>query len=122
MPDVKDKTLPKWPLWVAMSLLFVVEVFFLVMFFGAGASQNLPIILNSLGLLMCGVLVWRRIPWSRWLLIGFLVCRVIGIVISLSSHFGDHRTPGSLLLIGFYFLVGLVLASPLGRLNVRAAT
>jgi tryptophan-rich sensory protein len=112
MPDVKDKTLPKWPLWIALSLLFVVEVFFLVMFFGAGASENPLIILNSFGLLMCCLLVWRGIPWSRWLLIGFLVWRVVGIVISLSSHFGDHRTSGSLILIGFYVLVGLVLASP----------
>ena len=121
MPDVKDKTVPKWPLWVALSLLFVVEVFFLVMFFGEGASGNLPIILNSFGLLVFCVLSWWGIPRSRWLLIGFLVWRVVGIGVSLSSHFGDHRTSGSLLLIGFYVLIGLVLASPLGRSSVRAA-
>jgi hypothetical protein len=112
----------KWPLRVVLSLLFVVEMFFAVMFFGEGAGKNLPSILDSVGLLVFVVLVWRGIPWSRWLVIAFLVWRIVNIGISLSSHFGDHRTPGSLLLIGFYLVIGLVLASPVGRARPRTAT
>ena len=122
MSDPDAKRIPKWPLLVVLSLLFVVEVFFLVMFFGQWAAKNLPIILNSVGLLMFCVLAWRMIPWSRWFLIAFLVWRIVGIGISLSFHFGDHRTSGSLMLIGFYVVIGSVLASPLGQARLSAAT
>jgi hypothetical protein len=107
---------------VALSLLFIVDAFFLVMFVGEGAGKNLWSVLDSAGLLVFCVLVWRGVPWSRWIVIAFLVWHVVGIAIPLSSHFGDHRTPGSLLLIGFYVVIGLVLASPLGRSRLRAAT
>jgi uncharacterized protein YhhL (DUF1145 family) len=120
--SARDENPLKWPLRVVLSLLVIVEVFFLVMFFGEGAGKNLPSILDSVGLLVFCVLAWRAIPWSRWVLIAFLVWRVAGIGISLSSHFGDHRTPGSLLLIGLYVVIGLVLISPLGRARLRAGT
>jgi hypothetical protein len=114
--------LPKWPLWVVVTLLFVVEILFLVMFIGEGDPENLPTILNSVGLLVSCALIWRGIPWGRWLLIALLVWRVTGIGISLASHFGDHRTSGSLTLIGFYVVIALLVASSLGRVRLRAST
>jgi len=92
-----------------------------VMFVGEGRAENIPTIVNSVGLLALSVMTWRGIPWGRWLLVAFAVWRVVEVGISLSAHFGDHRTPGSLVLIGFYAAVGLLVASPLGGPRARAA-
>ena len=123
MPDAEEKRLPKWPLRLALSLVLALEVFFVVMLFVEGAAENIPMIVNSVGLLVFCVLTWRGIPWSRWLLGAFLVCRVVHIGVAMSSHFapGDHRIGGSLLLVGLYVVAGLLVASPLGRSRMRAA-
>lgn len=121
MPEAEEKRLPRWPLRLVLSLVLAFEVFMLVLLFGEGDVESIPTILNSVGLLVFSVLTWRGIPWSRWLLVAVAVWRVVAVGISLSSYFGDHRTAGSLLLIGFYVAVGLLLASPLGRPRVRAA-
>ena len=121
MPEAEEKRLPRRPLRLVLSLVLTFEVFMLVLLFGEGDLESIPTILNSVGLLVFSVLTWRGIPWSRWLLVAVAVWRVVAVGISLSSYFGDHRTAGSLLLIGFYVAVGLLVASPLGRLRVRAA-
>lgn len=122
MQETEERVLPRWPLRLALSLLMMVEIFFIVMLVGQRSVENLLIIVNSVGLFLFCVLTWRAIPWGRWLAVAFLVWRVVGIGVSLSTHFGDHRTDGSLMLIGFYVAVGLVLASPLGRVRLRAGT
>jgi hypothetical protein len=101
----------------------VVEVFFVVMFIGEGDAANIPIIVNSAGILVFCVMTWRGIPWSRWLLFAFLVWRVAGVSVSMVSHIapGDHRLGGSLLLVAFYVVIGLLIASPLGRAKMRSA-
>ena len=120
MSGAGRRTLPKWPLRLALSLVFVVEIFFTVMFSMEGLADNVLLIANSVGILVFCILIWLGVPWGRWLLIAFLVWRVAGIAVSLSSHFGDHRTGGSLILMAFYLAVGVVAASPLGRPRMRA--
>jgi hypothetical protein len=122
LPDAEGTRLPKWPLQVVLSLLSLLEILFVVMLSAEGRADNIPAILNSLGLVVFCVLMWRGVPWIRWLVIAFLVWHIVGIGASLSAHFGDHRTGGSLMLIGFYVAVAVVVASPLGNVRLRAAT
>jgi hypothetical protein len=115
---------PKWPLRVALSLLLAVEVLFVVLLSAEGVAENSAMIINSVGLIVFCVLAWRGVTWGRWLLIALLVWRVAGMVFSAVSHFGpgDHRLGGTLVLAGFYVVLGLVFASPLGRPRMRAVT
>ncbi len=121
MADTEEKRLPKWPLRLALSLLMVVEVFLVVMFSIEGDVGHIPMIVNSVGLLVFSVLTWRGIPWSRWFLIALLVWRVGEIGVAMVSSFapGDHRIGGSLLLVALYVAAGLLVASPLGRSRMR---
>jgi hypothetical protein len=123
LPGTSEKRLPTWPLQLALSLLFVVEVFFVFMLVAEGHKESIPTLVNSVGLLVFCALTWRGIPWSRWLLIAFLVWRVARVIVSMISHLapGDHRFGGSLLLVGFYVATALVIASPLGRSRMRSA-
>jgi hypothetical protein len=52
------------------------------------------------------------------------VSRVAHIGVAMSLHFapGDERFGGSLLLVVLYVVAGLLVASPLGRSRMRAAT
>ena len=124
MPDAEEKRLPKWPLRLVLTLVLVLEVFLVVMLLVEGAAGNIPMLANSVGLIVFCVLTWRGTPWGRWLLIAFLVCRVAHIGVAMSLHFGpgDQRFGGSLLLVVLYAVVGLLVASPLGRSGMRAAT
>jgi len=83
----------------------------------------MPLMLIAVGLLVFSVLTWRGVPWSRWLLIVFVIWGVVDIGTAAASHFGpgDHRLVGSLIFAGFYAAIGLLVASPLGRLRKRAA-
>ena len=123
MPDVEEKQLPKWPLRVALSLVLLFEVFLVVMLFVEGVAEHIPMIVNSVGLLVFCVLTWRGIPRSRWLLVAFLVWRLVEFGIDM-AHFdpGDHRIAGSLVLITLYVVAGSLVASPLGRSRTHAAT
>lgn len=123
MPDVETKRAPRWPLMLVLSLLILVEVLLVFLLIGERDADNIVMIVNSVGLIVLSVLVWRGAPWSRWLLIAFLVWRVAGVGISAASHFGpgDHRLGGSLVLAAFYVVVGLLIASPLGRTRGKAA-
>lgn len=123
MPDVEAKRLPKWPLRLVLSLVLALEMFLVVMLSVEGATEHIPMIVNSVGLLVFCVLTWRGIPWSRWLLVAFLVWRVVEIGIDM-AHFdpGDHRIAGSLVLITLYVVAGSLVASPLGRSRTYAAT
>jgi hypothetical protein len=124
LPDVKEKRLPRWPLRLILSLVLVLEAFLVVMLSVEGGADKIPMIVNSVGLLVFCVLTWRGIPWSRWLLVAFLVWRVAQIGIDMASHFGpgDHRIAGTLILVMLYVVAGLLVASPLGRSGMRAAT
>jgi hypothetical protein len=123
LPDAEEKRLPKWPLRLVLSLILVLEVFLVVMVFVGGAAWNIPMVVNSVGLIVFCVLTWRGTPWSRWLLIAFLAWRVAHIGVALSLHFapGDKPFGGSLLLLVLYAVAGLLVASPLGRSRMRAA-
>ncbi len=123
MLDAEEKRLPKWPLRLVLSLVLVLDTFLVVMLFVEGAAEQIPMIVNSVGLIVFCVLTWRGIPWSRWLLVAFLVSRVVHIGINV-AHFapGDHRIGGSLLLVGLYVVAGSLVASPLGRSRTHAAT
>ena len=121
MPDAEEKRLPKWPLRLILSLVLVLEVFLVVMLLVEGSAGNIPMIVNSVGLIVFCVLTWRGIPWSRWLLVAFLLWRVVDIGVALASRFGDHRTGGSLMLVMLYVGAGSLVASPLGRSRMRAA-
>jgi hypothetical protein len=123
LPNVEEKRLPRWPLWLALSLVVVLDAFLIVMLSVEGYAGNVPMLVNSIGLLVSCVLIWRGIPWSRWLLIALVVWRVAQIGVAIASYApGDHRLGGSLMLVTLYVLVGLLVASPLGRLSMRAAT
>jgi hypothetical protein len=124
LANAEEKRLPGWPLRLVLSLVLVLEVFLVVMLFIEGAAGNIPMMVNSLGLIAFCVLTWRRVPWSRWLLIAFLVWRIGHIGVAMSLHFGpgDERFGGSLLLVVLYVVTGLLVASPLGRSSARAAT
>lgn len=121
MLDAEEKRLPKWPLRVTLSLVFVVEFFFVVKLIGEGVTGNISTLVNSVCLLAFCALTWRGIPRSRWLLIAFLVWRVASIGVKRVSHMGpdDHRMVGSLILVAFYVAAGLLIASPLGRSSMR---
>jgi membrane associated rhomboid family serine protease len=121
LPDAEDKRLPRWPLRLVLSLVVVLEVFLVVMLFVEGAVGNIPMGVNSVGLIVFCVLTWRGIPWSRWLLIAFLASRVAHIGVAMSSYFapGDQRFGGSMLLVALYVVTGLLVASPLGRSRMR---
>ena len=123
MPDAEEKRLPKWPLRLALLLVMVVEALLIVALI-LEMSTNIPMLVGSVGLLVSCVLIWRVVPWSRWLLIAFLVWRIAHIGIAMVSSFapGDHRIVSSLILMGFYAAAGLLVASPLGRSRMRAAT
>ena len=123
MPDPTATRIPTWPARTALILLLVIEAFFVVMIFGEGVAGSVPLLLNSIGLLVFCVLTWRRIPWSRWALLAFLLWRVVRLVTSMISHIGpdDHRFAGSLLMLAVYLLIGAVIASPLGRLSTPPA-
>jgi len=123
LPDAKDKRLPKWPLRLVLSLVLALEVFFVVMLSVEGDAESIPMIVNSVGLLVFCVLTWRGIAWGRWLLVAFLVWRVVQIGVDMGSHFdpGDHRIAGSLMLVTLYVAAGSLVASPLGRSRMRAA-
>lgn len=124
MADAEERRLPKWPLRLVLSLVLVLDVFLVVMLFVEGAARNIPMMVNSVGLIVFCVLTWRGIPWSRWFLIAFLAGRVAHIGVAMSAHFGpgDERFGGSLLLVLLYVVAGLLVASPLGRSRMRAAT
>ena len=117
LTDTEERRLPKWPLRLVLSLVIVLDVFFVVMLSLEGIADNILMLVNSVGLLVCSVLVWRGVRWSRWLLAAFLVWRVagIGFAVVFRMGTGDHRIPGSLTLIVLYVVIGLVIASPLGR-------
>ena len=119
MPGTEAANIPKWPARTALILLLVIEAFFVVMIFGEGVARSVPLLLNSIGLLVFCVLTWRRIPWSRFVLLAFLLWRVVRLVTSTISHIGpdDHRFAGSLVMLAVYLLIGAVIASPLGRLR-----
>lgn len=123
LPDAEEKQLPKWPLQLALSVVFVIEFLFVVMLSAEGVAGNILMVANSVGILVFCVLTWRGIPWSRWLLIAFLVWRVARIGIDMSSHFGpsDHRLGGSVMLVTLYVVAGALAASPLGRSKKRVA-
>jgi hypothetical protein len=124
LPGAEERRLPKWPLRLALSLVFLLEAFFVVMLSGERDAGNIPMIVNSVGLLLFCALTWRGIPWSRWLLIALLVWRVVQIGIDMATHFGpgDQRVTGTLILIILYVATGALVASPLGRPRMRAAT
>ena len=124
MTDTEEKKQVKWPLRLVLLLLLVIEVMFVVKLSGEGVTENILQIVNSAGILVFCVLTWRGIPWSRWLLIAFLVWRIAHAGVAMVSHLapGDHRIVGTLLLIGIYVVAGLVVASPLGRSSMREAT
>lgn len=124
MADAEEKRVPKWPLRLVLSLVLVLDVFLVVMLFVEGAAGNIPMMMNSVGIIVLCVLAWRGVPRSRWLLIAFLVWRVAHIGVAMSLHFGpgDQRFGGSLLLVVLYVVTGVLVASPLGRIGARAAT
>ncbi len=108
-------------MWLALSFVMIVEL--VILLTAERDAGNLPMLVNSVGLLVLCVLTWRGIPWSRWFLIVFLVWRVAQIGIAVSSSFGpgDHRIGGVLMLIMLYVAAGVVAASPLGRSRMRAS-
>lgn len=123
MPNSTLRQLPKWPSRLVLSLVLVLETFFIVMLSVEGVAGNLPMLLNSVGLIIFCVLTWRGLPWGRWCLAALLVWRVAEIGVAVASYDpGDHRLGGSLVLAAFYVVVGAVVASPLGRSRMRAAT
>ena len=124
MPDAQERRLAKWPLRLALSLVMVVEALLLVVLLAFERDvENIPMMVNSIGLLVLCVLTWRGIPWSRWFLIAFLVWRIAQIGITMGSSFapGDHRIGSALILVVLYVAAGLLAASPLGRSRIRAA-
>jgi len=118
-----EHELPRWPIRLALSVLVVIEIFFLIKLFGEGGADNVTLIMSSVGIVVFCVLTWRGSRWSRWLLLAFLVWRLVEIGIDASSHFApdDRRIVGTLILVVIYLVAGSVIASPLGHRLIRAA-
>ncbi len=122
MPAAKERELPRWPLRLVLSLLLVLEVFFTLMLSMEGLEGNIPMLVNSVALIVFGVLTWRGVPLARWLVLALIVWRVTEIGVAAASHGpGDHRLGGSLILMVFYVVVASLVASPFGRASKRAA-
>ena len=111
-----DREIPKGPLRFTLSALLLVEAFFLLMVLGEGGTE-ITLIVSSIGILVFSVLTWRELPRARWILVALLVWRILEIVIQASRNLSldDHRLPGTLVLLGFYVIVTILIASPLGR-------
>ena len=123
MSDAVERRLPRWPLRLALLLILVLEVFFVVMLSVEGVAGNIPMLVNSVALIIFCALTWFEVPWSRWLLIALLVWRVTEIGVAVASYGpGDHRLGGSVFLVTLYVVVGLLVTSPLGRVRMRAAS
>jgi hypothetical protein len=86
LADAEEKQDVRWPKRLVLSLLLVIEVVFVVKLSGEGVTENILQIVNSAGILAFCVLTWRGIPWSRWLLIAFLIWRP-------SPRMADSRHP-----------------------------
>jgi hypothetical protein len=123
MPDSENQRLTRWPLRVALSALLVVELFLVVRLSAEGVADNILMILNSVGLVVFAVLVWRGVPRSRLFLVTLLAWRVASIGYNVVLHISpsDHRFLGTLLIAGFYVALGLLVASPLGRSHISGA-
>ena len=123
MTDAQGGQQVKRPLRLVLSVLMVIEVFFVVRLSAEGVSENILQIVNSVGILVFCVLSWRGVPWGRWLVAGFLIWRLVHMGVSVVSHFapGDHRIVGTLILAGIYVAAGVIIASPLGRSGMRTA-
>ena len=108
--------IPRGPLRFILSALLLFEAFFLLMLFGEGGTE-ITLIVCSIGIVVLSVLTWRELPRARWILVAFLVWRILEIVIDASRNLSldDHRLPGTLFLLGFYLIVTTLMASPLGR-------
>lgn len=108
---------PRWPMRLALSVLLVIEIFFLIKLFGEGVTQNITLIVSSVGIVAFCALTWRGSSWGRWGLAAFLVWRLVEIGIDVSSHLapGDKRILGTLILVVVYLAVGSVIVSPLGH-------
>jgi hypothetical protein len=118
-----ESEIPKWPLRLTLSVLLLVEVFFLLMLFGEGGTE-ITLILSSIGILVLCVPTWRELPRARWILLAFLIWRILEIVIQASRNLSlsDHRLPGTLMLLAIYVLAAMLIASPLGQPTRGSAT
>lgn len=123
MPESEAKHVSQWPLRSALSLILLIEVIFIVKLSAEGITENILMIVNSIGILAFCLLTWRGIPWSRWLLVVFLVWRLANIGVDVVAHMapGDDRIVGTLSLVVIYVVTGSLIASPLGRSRRRAA-
>lgn len=112
----RDPEIPKGPLRFTLSALLLVEAFFLFMVLGEGGTE-ITLIVSSIGIIVFSVLTWRELPRARWILVALLVWRILEIVIQATRNLSldDHRLPGTLVLLGFYVIVTIMIASPLGR-------
>ena len=112
----RNREIPKGPLRFTLSALLLVEAFFLLMVLGEGGTE-ITLIVSSIGIIVFSVLTWRELPRARWILVALLVWRILEIVIQSSRNLSldDHRLPGTLVLLGFYVIVTILIASPLGR-------
>jgi hypothetical protein len=117
MPDAKQERL-------TLTVLLVIEIFFVLRLTAEGVTDNILMIVNSVGLIVFCVLTWRGIPWCRWLLIALLLGRVatIGFYVVSQISPSDDRFIGTLIIAVLYVALGLLIASPLGRSSKRAAT
>ena len=112
----RDRELLNETLRFTLSALLLVEAFFLFMVLGEGGTE-ITLIVSSIGIIVFSVLTWRELPRARWILVALLVWRILEIVIQASRNLSldDHRLPGTLVLLGFYVIVTILIASPLGR-------
>ena len=124
-PPVPDTATRTWPARSALILLLHIEAFFVVMIFGEAinGNTNIPMLLNSTGLVVFCGLALGKIPWSRWVVPVLLLWRVVTLLVNMILHIGpnDHRFAGSILMLVVYLLIGAVIASPFGRLERRSA-
>ncbi len=62
LPNAKEERLPLWPLRLTLTVLLVIEVFFVLRLTAEGVTDNILMIVNSVGLIVFSVLTWRGIP------------------------------------------------------------
>lgn len=113
----RDAGRPTRTVRALLALVMAVEVMFVVKLVGEGRPGNVWMIVDSVGLLVGSVLVWRGVGVGRPAFAAFLAWRVVQIVVDMASHFGpgDHRFVGTFILLAFYLCAGAAVISPLGR-------
>jgi len=78
-------------------------------------AAAITLTMSSIGIVVLCVPTWRALQRARWILLAFLIWRILEIVIQASRNISlhDHCLPGSLKLLAIHVLAAFLIASSL---------